>query len=170
MINKRRLNEFPEKNKKQIVVAADDVKLIESLKRLDEKAQLCLVRANTPDIIAFSGNIRIIDREYLKEKAWNDFCEFLRMVNDDAKYPIVDDDGEILIDEPTYDEVPILIIDENKQFKKPSYAKGGVYYIKKEATELIMALVRKKLKNSKPKDIMIRCCLKEDYKDNRIRR
>ena len=63
---------------KQIVVAADDVKLIDSLERLaaNKKAQLCLVKDNAPDIIAFSGNIRIIEREYLKEKPWNNFVSF----------------------------------------------------------------------------------------------
>ena len=32
------------------------------------------------------------------------------MVNDYAEDRIVDNDGEILINKPTYDEVPILII------------------------------------------------------------
>ena len=35
-----------------------------------------LERANAPDIIVFSGNIRVKDREYLGEKAWNNFVSF----------------------------------------------------------------------------------------------
>lgn len=36
----------------------------------EEKGQLCLIRPQTPDIIVFSGNIWIVDRNYLGLKAW----------------------------------------------------------------------------------------------------
>jgi len=168
---KRNIYEFSDKSKKEIVVASDSNKLIKALEKLADKeeAELCLLRKDTPDIIVFSGNVRIVDREFLGREAWDVFCEYLKDVNTDWE---VSDFTEAelaerldIYFEGTYDRTPLIIIDEKSEFALPRYTKGDVFYIKKDSVELITALVRRIIKNSESQSSKVRALTAEEKKE-----
>lgn len=136
--------------KQQLVVVSGNYKLLAALSDLaeEEGAQLRHARPGTPDILVFSGAVKIIDRTYLGEEAWESFCEYLEQVNDDAENPIRNVQGEIIFEEPIYDETPLIIIDSDPAntrliFQEPDNKEGGIYYIGQQSVELIFPLTRK---------------------------
>ncbi len=143
---------FPE-HKKQVVVVSNNYKLLLALNDLTDKenAQLRHARSKTPDILVFSGTVKIIDRLYLGKKDWETFCDYLEEVNSDCDLPVYDENNEILYSEPIFDDTPLIIIDDahinkDEYFKHPNKAKGGVYYIDQHSIELIIHLTRKLLR------------------------
>jgi len=143
---------FPE-HKKQVVVVSNNYKLLLALNDLTDKenAQLRHARSKTPDILVFSGTVKIIDRLYLGKKDWETFCDYLEEVNSDCDLPVYDENNEILYSELIFNDTPLIIIDDaknnrNEVFKHPHKAKGGVYYIDQHSIELIIHLTRKLLR------------------------
>ncbi len=146
--------EYPEL-KKQVVIVSHNYTLLAALSDLaeQENAQLRHARPGTPDIVVFSGAVKIIDRPYLGEEAWETFCEYLEQVNDEAKFPIRNEQGEIIFEEPIYDETPLIIIDSDPAntrliFQEPDNKEGAVYYIGQQSVELILHLTRKLVRGS----------------------
>ena len=146
--------EYPE-TKKQIVIVSRNYKLLAALSELaeQENAQQRHARQGTPDVLVFSGAVKIIDRPYLGEEAWETFCDYLDQVNGEAEFPIRNEQGEIIFEEPIYDETPLIIIDSDPAktrliFQEPENREGGVYYIGQESVELILHLTRKLVRGS----------------------
>lgn len=165
--------EYPARGLKQITAVVNNARLINALEETaeKEKVQICQARPHTPDIIAMSGNLRIVDRKYLGQESWNDFCEYLRQTNQEMAYPLLDNQGEILIDESYVDDTPLLIVDnlekENHNFSDLENVLGKVYYINQKSTELITACVRKILRNSIPECGMVKA-IPEDKADRSL--
>ena len=143
---------FPE-HKKQVVVVSNNYKLLLALHDLTDKenAQMRNARSKTPDILVFSGTVKIIDRSYLGKKDWETFCDYLEEGNSECDLPVYDDNNEVLYSEPIFDDIPLIIIDnaqnnKDEYFKHPNKAKGGVYYIDQNSIELIIHLTRKLLR------------------------
>ncbi len=141
--------------KKQIVIVSRNYKLLAALSELaeQENAQLRHARQGTPDVLVFSGAVKIIDRPYLGEETWETFCEYLEQVNDEAEFPLLDEQGEIIFEEPIYDETPLIIIDSDPAntrliFLEPKHPIGCVYYIEQQSVELILHLTRKLVRGS----------------------
>lgn len=141
--------ELPEENMKQIIAVIDNERLMAALEKVaaEESAQVCRARPDTPDIFVFTGNIRIVDREYLGQESWGFFCRLLENVNES---PIIHDYQKGL-----RDEVPLLIVDEDlersrRNFQDPGAARGGVYYISQHSPELIAMQVKRILQGSEP--------------------
>ena len=137
---------FPE-HKKQVVVVSNNYKLLLALNDLIDKenAQLRHARSKTPDILVFSGTVKIIDRSYLGNRDWETFCDYLEEVNSECDLPVCNENKEVLYSEPIFDDTPLIIIDDAKNnkdeyFKHPHKAKGGVYYIDQHSIELIIHL------------------------------
>jgi|GEM_PF-2946413 len=150
--------DYPQEPTKHIVAVTKNYVLLEALKDLaqKDKAYLRRARPETPDIIVFPANVKIIDRGYLGEESWEAFCEYLAQVNDDADFPGEEEDGEVLFEEDIFDDTPLIIIDDSKkvsgkEFEKPQKAIGKVYYLGKEEVNLIVQLTARILKNSIPK-------------------
>ena len=163
--------ELPERGLKHIIAVINHKPLINILKDIakEEQAQLCLARPNTPDIIAMSGNLRIVNRQYLGKRSWNNFCEFIKQTNQTMDYPLLDDGGGLIIDEFYIDDTPLLIVDENNEKINHNFSKlenmiGEVYFINKNSTDLIAALVKKILKNNSPRGGMVRAVFEDERK------
>ncbi len=147
--------EYPE-DKKQIVIVSRNYELLAALSELadEENAQLRHARPGTPDILVFSGVVKIIDRPYLGEKVWKTFCDYLEQVNEETEFPIRDEQGEIIFEDAIYDETPLIIIDGDPAntrlvFQEPDNKEGSVYYIEQESVELILYLTRKLVRGSR---------------------
>lgn len=112
--------EYPEA-KKQIVIVSRKYKLLAALSELaeQENAQLRHARPGTPDVLVFSGAVKIIDRSCLGEKVWEIFCDYMEQVNEETKFPICNEHGEVIFEEPIYDETPLIIIDNNPANTRP---------------------------------------------------
>lgn len=166
--------ELPDESKKQIIAATNNKDLIKALEDIAKKegGQVCLLREGTPDLIPFNGNVRVVDRMHMGKDNWETFCEFLKDVNKDDEYPIRDEDGEILIEEPIYDQTPIIIIDdEGKEgdFLPPKYALGEVQYISQNAPGVVKEKVKQILRgNPYPVMSMVVATKEGDYKGERL--
>ncbi len=145
--------DYPQKEK-QVVLASDDEDLKKALDAMatDEDAEVRLIRPDTPDIVVFSGCVRVVDRRLVGDETWSVFSEYIDEVNDPDQDPvIVDEDGEVLLDGPLYDEVPLVVTDgssDSRRFSIPRHMRGSVHYIDGRAVELVVQLVRKILRDS----------------------
>ena len=146
--------EYPEA-KKQIVIVSRNYKLLAALSELaeQENAQLRHARPGTPDVLVFSGAVKLIDRPYLDKESWETFCDYLEQVNGEAELAIRNEQGEVIFEEPIYDETPLIIIDSDPAntryiFHEPDNKEGDVYYIGQDSVELILHLTRKLVRGS----------------------
>ena len=137
--------DYPE-HCKQIALVSDSEKLKTALVHLAERemSQVRLCRPKTPDIIVFSATVRVVDRELLGRDSWNVFCAFIdEMNNPEVEYPIVDEHGEVVLEYPFYDEIPLVIIDHlGYEHPLPHHLRVKAHFIQREATDLIVQLVR----------------------------
>ncbi len=148
--------EYPE-NKKQLLVVSSNYRLLEALQKMAhrEGAQLRHARPQTPDLIVFSASVRVVDRYYLGREHWQLFCDFLAEVNaeDEGGYTRRDEKGEMILEEPLFDAVPIIIVDEEgsrggEGFPSPESARGEVLYISQHAGEIVVRAARRLLRQS----------------------
>lgn len=170
----RNLSISPDPSCRQILLASDNKKLIKALSELAEQkqAQVCLLRPKTPDIV-FKGNVRVIDRHYLGHEHWEIFCSFLAEVNKEEDYPLLDEDGEVLCEEPLYDEIPLIIIDNNPEkgsleFSYPLEARGEVLLIDQDSIEEILKNTTRLIRDSQPIVSGARAVEEEDIKGKRL--
>lgn len=169
----RTLSIAPDPSCRQILLASDNIKLIKALSEIakQEQAQICLLRPNTPDII-FKGNIRIVDRHYLGYEWWEIFCDFIAEGTNNEDYPILDDNGEVIFEEPLYDKIPIIIIDnkteEGLEFSYPEEARGEVLFIDQDSIDEILKNTARLLHDSQPIVSGARSVEKEDIKGKRL--
>ncbi len=170
----RTLSIAPDPTCKQILLASDNTKLIKALSDLaeQEQAQVCLLRPNTPDIV-FSGNVRVIDRHYLGHDCWESFCDFIADGTKKEDYPILDDDGEVIIEEPLHDEIPLIIIDnkpeeEGLEFSYPEETRGEVLFINQDSIDDILNDLARLLHNSQPIVSGTRAVEEEDIRGKRL--
>lgn len=141
--------ELPREGAKQILAVLEHPRLIEVLTALAqaENAQLCLLRPKTPDLIAFSGNLLVVDRHCLGSEHWDIFCEFLAEVNRENGPP--QDEEECDSMDCLHDAAPIIIVDKQEQsFSPPTHARGPVFFLNQDAPELVKALVRRLLRST----------------------
>jgi len=163
--------EFPE-NKKQLLIVSNNYRLIDALENMawQEDAQLRHARPCTPDIYVFAASVKIIDRRYLGARDWQTYCELLEDLNNDTtEYPVRDEDGEILLEAPLYDETPVIIIDTNpggfagdENFIVPEYARGEVFYIDQRYVAQVVQAAQRLLRKSKIEVSPVRAVSEEE--------
>ncbi len=163
--------------KKQLLVASNKFKLLGALDDMarEEGAQLRHARPDTPDICVFPASVTVVDRRYLGAENWRFYCQFLEEVNNDTdEYPLRDDDGEILLEEPIYDKTPIIIIDAKHDFSRwegreefpaPEYALGEVLYIDQHLVDMVVEEARRLLRESAARFSPARAVGKREEKD-----
>lgn len=145
--------DYPQKDK-QVVLASNDEDLKNALDTMatGEDAEVRLIRPDTPDIVVFSGCVRVVDRRLVGDETWSMFSEYIDEVNDPDQDPvIVDEDGEVLLDGPLYDEVPLVLTDgdsDSQRFTIPRHMRGSVFHMDGRAVQLVVQLVRKILRCS----------------------
>lgn len=141
----------------QIIVVLDNLLLVEELMETTwrEGAALRHARPDSPDIIAFSGHVKIIDRQLLGKSAWKDFCDYLAEVNNDqTDYPILDENGELVIELPTRDDTPLIIVDNEPAgstsgFSRP-ITRGPIYKVPAWNSEAICCIVKECIQMEMP--------------------
>ncbi len=144
------IEQLPE-GKKAIMLVSKDIQLAIVLQKLAEKAgaYLYMPQYNYTELIAWSSKtaVQVIDRWLMGRVGWNMLCDFLAEVNDTSvEYPIKDDDGEVLFEEPIYDHTPLIITDWHlekslKEFKDPDKPKDKLFYIEGGSHDVVKKLV-----------------------------
>lgn len=113
----RSLDQLPE-GKKVIMLVSKDIQLYMALQKIAELegAYLYMPQHNYSELIAWSSAaaVQIVDRILMGQDNWNAFCDYLDDVNQTGvEYPVRDESGEVLFEEPLYDHTPLIIIDAN---------------------------------------------------------
>ncbi|NLL86265.1 MAG: VWA domain-containing protein [Syntrophomonadaceae bacterium] len=140
-------------NVPQIVVVLDNLCLVEELMELAEKeeAQLRHARPGSPDIFAFSADVKIIDRPLLGEEAWEDFCAYLAEVNSQSQI-ISNIPGDFSIEGSSRDDTPLIIVDnlpyDSVAFSRPPT--NSIYRVPVWNSEEICRIVKECIQNKSP--------------------
>jgi hypothetical protein len=123
--------------------------------RLSEVAEqtgckLFMPRRNFSELIAWRSEVQIVDRWFMGSQDWNSYCQYLQDVNKEEDYPIVDTDGEVLLDEPVYDHSPLILVDnrmvESREcFASPLKPKNSLFYLEAGPDDLVGEIVRRAL-------------------------
>ncbi len=118
----RGLKQLPE-GKKVIMLVSKDVPLFIALQKLAEReeAYLYMPQSNYSELIAWSSAtaVQVVDRLLMGQDHWDAFCDYLDEVNQTGvEYPIRDESGEVLFEEPIYDHTPLIIIDANLRLSR----------------------------------------------------
>jgi len=98
------------------------------------------------ELIAWSSTIKIVDRWLLGKDVWDIFCSYLDDVNEtETAFPLRDEDGSILMEEPIFDYSPLVIIDSRlkkakRVFKEPNKPKDKIFYIESKGAMLKYAV------------------------------
>jgi len=146
----RGIDQLPE-GKKVIMLVSKDIQLAITLQQLAEKEGACLYmpQYGYTELITWSSKavVQIIDRWLMGHEGWNMLCDFLEEVNDTSvEYPIKDDDGEVLFEEPTYDHTPLVITDwylekSQKEFRHPDKPRDRLFYIEGGSADIVAIVV-----------------------------
>ena len=146
----RAVRQLPE-GKKAIMLVSKDIQLAISLQQLadEEGAYLYMPQHDYTELIAWSSKVavQVIDRWFMGRDGWNMLCDYLEEVNDTSvEYPIKDDDGEILFEEPIYDHTPLIITDWHfekslNEFRDPNKPKDKLFYIEGGSDDVVAKLV-----------------------------
>lgn len=155
--------QFPGEPRKIVLAAFDNPELLKDLGEVarGENARVRLARPQTPDIIPFPGNVKIIDREYVGLEYWEAFCEFLEQVNQEPPSPKYEEDKETPGAEELLDETPLIIVDRDLERTRQIYehsegALAPVHYIQQDSVELIVHLTSQILRESQPIDCNVK--------------
>ncbi len=146
----RGLKQLPE-GKKVIMLVSRDIQLYIALQKIAERegAYLYMPQHNYPELIAWSSasEVQIEDRLLMGRDNWNAFCDYLEDVNHTGfEYPIRDESGEILFEEPFYDHTPLIIIDANlresrEKLRNPNKPKDKNFGVEGGSIVLVTKLV-----------------------------
>jgi len=149
----RGVDQLPE-GKKVIMLVSKDIQLAIALQQLAEKEGACLYmpQYDYTELVAWPSAVQVIDRWLMGHDGWNLLCDYLADVNDtETEYPLIAEDGEVLIEEPLYDHTPLIITDWHmekalKEFRAPDkpkeklfYIEGGNDYVVAQLVEYILA-------------------------------
>lgn len=138
----------------QIIVVLDNLLLVEELMEMAQREGFTLrhARPGSQDIIAFSGHVKIIDRQLLGKNAWDDFCASLAEVNNEPEYPNLNKQGEPLRDDPVLDNTSIIIVDNDPSdsltFGRPKTSE--IYKVPAWNSEEICSVVKGCIKKEIP--------------------
>jgi len=145
---KMKENNYVQSDDRLIMLVSNRIDLAKVLLDVAEQTgcKLFIPEPNFTELIAWRSEVQIIDRWYMGEKSWNMFSEYLHEVNKLDKYPIKDENGEILIEEPMYDYTPLIIIDNNLRksceiFQSPFKPSEFVFYVEGGPDDLVKELV-----------------------------
>ena len=121
----RNITQLPA-GKKMIMLVSKDIQLYIALQNLAEReeAYLYMPQHNYSELIAWSSAtaVQIIDRVLMGQDNWDALCDYLEDVNQTGlEYPVRDENGEVLFEEPIYDHTPLIIIDSNLSFTREKY-------------------------------------------------
>lgn len=139
---------FDEK-KPVVLLISQNIDLASSLLKLTERecALFHMPEPNYTELMAWSSEVQVVDRWLMGQENWNSYCDYLDEVNEtETTYPLRDEDGDVLVEEPLYDHTPLIIIDQNmnksiKEFRDPNKPKDKVYYIGEGTTDVVTKLV-----------------------------
>ncbi len=147
----RGLKQLPE-GKKVVMLVSKDIQLSIALHKLAERegAYLYVPQHNYSELIAWSSAsvVQIIDRLLMGQENWEAFCDYLDDVNQTGvEYPIRDESGEVLFEEPLYDHTPLIIIDANlsgtrKKLRNANKPKGKTFGVEGGSIDLIEKIVK----------------------------
>ncbi len=164
--------------RKQLLVVSNNYKLLAALTEMadEENAQLRHARPNTPDLIVFSGAVKVIDRQYLGKDSWETYCDYLSQVNEgyvgsDVTGKISNAHNKSDEDEVIYDDTPIILIDkmigmvDNYEFIPPAHALGEVKYIDRDSVQLIVQATRSFLRKSNSLVATVRALRDGEFKE-----
>jgi len=141
-----RLQDFNKTNMKVLLIVSDNIELISEILELGQKKKFDVYQGapDAPDIIAIPNQLSIIDRAYLNERVWNDYCGYLGELNEGGT--IVDDDGSILSEGSEHDTTPLILIEsqsQRKSFITPHKPSGTVYFIEQWCSDVISDHIKK---------------------------
>ena len=147
----RGLKQLPE-SKKVIMLISKDIQLYMALQETAESegAYLYMPQSNYSELIAWSSaaEVQIVDRLLMGKDSWDTFCDYLEDLNQTGiDYPVKDEDGEILFEEPLYDHTPLVIIDANlrktrEKLRNPNKPGNKVFGIEGGSIDLVTKLVK----------------------------
>ncbi len=91
-----------------IMLVRKDIQFDIALQKLSvcEGEYLYMPQHNYTELIAwsFAAAVQIVDRFLMGKDNWNAFCDYLEDVNQTGvEYPVRDESGEVLFEEPIYD-------------------------------------------------------------------
>lgn len=136
--------------KKVIMLVSKDIQLYIALQNLAERegAYLYMPQHNYSELIAWSSAtaVQIIDRVLMGQDNWDALCDYLEDVNQTGlEYPVRDESGEVLFEEPIYDHTPIIIIDSNlsvtrEKYRNPNKPKDKIFGVEGGSIDLVEKL------------------------------
>ena len=137
--------------KKVIMLVSKDIQLYIALQNLAERegAYLYIPQHNYSELIAWSSAtaVQIIDRVLMGQDNWDALCDYLEDVNQTGlEYPVRDESGEVLFEEPIYDHTPLIIIDSNlsvtrEKYRNPNKPKDKTFGVEGGSIDLVEKLV-----------------------------
>lgn len=149
-------NDYVQSDDRLVMLISDRIDLAKVLLGVAEQTgcKLFIPDSDFTELIVWKSEVQIIDRWYMGEKSWNMFCEYLYEVNKLDKYPIKDENGEILIEEPLHDYTPLVIIDNNlrksfETFRAPFKPSEFVFCVGGGPDDLIKELVLRLIRDGK---------------------
>jgi len=95
----------------------------------DNQKVLFFAQLNTPDLIAIPSFIIIVDRNYISNSAWEDYCAYCNEISQPLPDDIPDEIKEDLASLPDFDDTPVIIIDDEKFSGIHGKNKGNIYSI-----------------------------------------
>jgi hypothetical protein len=147
----RGIEKLPE-GRKVIMLVGKDIQPAIALQKLaeDEGALLYMPQYDYTEMIAWSSAavVQVVDRWLLGQDSWNSFCDYLADVNEtETVYPIRDENGEVLMEEPIYDHTPLIITDWHlerslKEFREPNKPKEVLFYLEGGTDYVVAKLVK----------------------------
>jgi hypothetical protein len=146
----RGLKQLPE-GKKVIMLVSKDIQLYIALQKLAEREDtyLYMPQHNYSELIAWSSAtvVQIIDRLLMGQDNWESFCDYLEDINQTGlQYPIRDESGEVLFEEPIYDHTPLITIDANlrasrEKLRNPNIPSHKNFGVEGGSIDLVTKLV-----------------------------
>ncbi len=137
--------------KKVIMLVSKDIRLYIALQKIAEieGAYLYMPQHNYSELIAWSSAaaVQIVDRLLMGQDNWVAFCDYLDDVNQTGvEYPVRDESGEVLFEEPLYDHAPLIIIDANlsvtrQKLRNANKPKGKTFGVEGGSIDLMEKLI-----------------------------
>lgn len=145
------MREDPISPEKRIaLLISNNIDLATAILGVVEQEGATFVMAEPPytELIAWSSEIQIVDRWLMGKDNWDTFCDYLDEVNEtETIYPVRDEDGDIIAEEPIFDHSPLIIVDNHmekalKTFRKPNKPNDKLFYIESGPVDVVAKLAQ----------------------------
>jgi len=137
-------------NAQMVQLVSNDIDLAAAILAITELegAKLVMPDHNYSELIAWSSTIKIVDRWLMGKESWDTYCSYLDDMNETkTNYPLKDEDGSILMEEPIFDYTPLVIIDSclkesMRVFKEPNKPKDKVFYVEGGRVDVVAKITQ----------------------------